>query len=191
MGTVGLDLWIVVGCTALTLFYSVAQYTLRNPSRVKLEQSFASTGHEARLAYIDRHLDTLLLAGAMVRGLSHVGIVLGLLQALTADAVWKTDLYALVVSAVLIGTFGIGIPHAWAKYAGESTVAASWPVLVATPYVLWPAVKVMGWLDEFVRRLSGHREESHPKTTVLEQEILHARQRGPGRGRRRSPTRWR
>ena len=57
------------------------------------------------------------------------------------------------VPAMMI--FSVAIPQAWAKYAGETLLAMTWPILRAAHVLLWPLLRVLNIFDEIVRRLAG------------------------------------
>lgn len=176
------EIWVVLICTALTLFYSVAHYTLRSPSRVRLEAAFVARNRLGQLEKLDRHLDMLLLVTATVRTLAHLVLTLAILRLLDGREHWLGDVWALLVAGSIVLVFGVGVPDAWAKYAGEKTVAATWPVLAGSRVVFWPLARGLYGLDVLVRRLSGHREETNHRTSVVEQEILQLATEGEAEG---------
>ena len=175
------ELWVVLICTALTLFFSVAHTTLRNASRVRLEEAFSR--HHDWLTSLDRNLEVLLLSTGLVRNLCHLGLAVAMLYLLGGERHWANGVEAVMLAGAIVAVFGIGVPYAWAKYAGERTVAATWPVLVATRYLFWPVIVVLGWIDVLVRRLSGAPEpKPEHKTNILEQEILQLASEGQAEG---------
>ena len=173
---------LLVGAALMTLHFSVVHYTLRNPSRVRLERAFAGAKQSRRLAGLERHMDELLLATAIVRAACHLLMILVLFRGLGSPAQWPGMLGSLALALSAVAVLGIGVPHAWAKYAGERTVAVLWPVLVATRYVLWPVNRVLTAMDLPIRRLSGHREQGNGRTTDVEQEILQLASEGQAEG---------
>jgi putative hemolysin len=87
-----------------------------------------------------------------------------------------------LTSVILVLVFGVAIPNAWAKYAGESLLLASAPLLNILRITFRPLVAFLGLFDGFVRRLAGVplREEDGPGT--MEQEILTVVSEGEAKG---------
>lgn len=167
------ELWIVLAGTVLTLFFSVAHYTLRNPSRVRLEQAFAQRRRIQSLPRVLDDLDGLLLATGVLRTFCHLVIMLATVHMFGPEWFnWPAVLAPVAVAWVVVMIFGVALPHAWAKYLGEKTVAAVWPALGAMQVGFWPAGKLLTALDVLVRRLSGHREEPDSRASNVEKEIL-------------------
>ena len=59
----------------------------------------------------------------------------------------------ITVPALLV--VSVAIPQAWSKYAGESLLAVTWPLLRLAHFALRPAVRFLTIFDEIVRRLAG------------------------------------
>jgi len=174
--------WIVlIGAILLSLLFSIAHYTLRSPSRVRLESAFGGRRRSRWLKRLDRQTDQLLLVTALVRMVTYLLILLAILHVRGTDD-WVGDLWALALAAALVAIFGIGLPHAWAKYAGEQTLVVMWPVLAATRWILWPVWRALQAMDLPVRRLSGHAEQANGRTSEVEQEILQLATEGQAEG---------
>jgi len=178
----GLTWVVLIGTTLMTLLFSIVHYTLRDPSRVRLERVFAGR-RSGRLKYLDEHLDEMLLATALVRAISYLLLTLLVLRAFGGPADWAGQLGALAAAGGLVALFGVGLPHAWARYAGERTLAMAWPIVLAGQVVLWPITRALRALDMPVRRLSGHHEPGNGRaTTEVEQEILQLASEGHAEG---------
>ncbi|NQU75794.1 MAG: HlyC/CorC family transporter [Planctomycetes bacterium] len=178
----GGTLVVLIIAAFTTLLFSVVHYTLINPSRVRLEHAFSDRRRSRCLAQLDRHMDQMLLVTAVVRVVCHLLIFLSLIRVVGQAWRWDTGLAVMALAAAIVVVFGIGIPHAWAKYAGERTVAMMWPLLQVTRCGLWPIGKDLAAVDLAVRRLSGHREQSDGRTTEVEQEILQLASEGQAEG---------
>jgi CBS domain containing-hemolysin-like protein len=89
---------------------------------------------------------------------------------------------AMLIAAVIIAVFGVGIPHAWAAYAGERILAGTLPVLVVVRYVLYPIVAIMHGLDLPIRRLTGTADEEEGNGDIAKLEILQAASEGRAEG---------
>ena len=174
--------WIVlIGSILLSLLFSIAHYTLRNPSRVRLEHAFSGRRRRRWLKRLDRQAEELLLVTALVRMVTSLLILLAILHGKGVRS-WGGDLSALALASGLVAVFGIGLPHAWAKYAGEQTLVLICPVLAATRLLLWPIWRALQMMDLPVRRLSGHAEQANGRTSEVEQEILQLATEGQAGG---------
>jgi putative hemolysin len=182
LSKVNLAAWaVLLGAVLATLFISVVHFTLRRASRVRLEEAFAGPRRERWLGRLDERLDELVLGTAVLRTLCHLLILLSVM-ALLAHGPLSLDALAIVVSAAIVAVVGIGIPHAWAKYAGERTTAMIWPVLAGLHWVMWPVSKALRALDAPIRRLSGHPDLAAGPASDVEQEILQLASEGQAVG---------
>jgi CBS domain containing-hemolysin-like protein len=59
------------------------------------------------------------------------------------------------ISLALFSMIGVAIPDAWSKYAGEMTLARSYPLLHGAALLVWPILKLFEIYDELVKRLAG------------------------------------
>ncbi|HUU85440.1 MAG TPA: hemolysin family protein, partial [Phycisphaerae bacterium] len=88
-----------------------------------------------------------------------------------------------VVSWVLILIFGVAIPIAWARYAGESLLTAVLPALHVLGFILRPLVGFLRLFDELVRRLAGvPLQTAQSQADELEREILNVVSEGEMHG---------
>ena len=171
----GLTWVVLIGAALMALLFSIVHYTLRDPSRVRLERAFSGR-RGGRLKHLDRHLDEMLLATALVRGMCYLLLALVILRAFGGPTHWPGQLGALAVAGCLVAVFGVGLPHPWARYAGERTLAMTWQ------YLLWPVTRALRAMDMPVRRLSGHHDQENGRTTEVEQEILQLASEGHAEG---------
>ncbi len=160
---------------ALTL-YSTLSLALRSPSRAKIAEAFERIGRADRFnrfATLESHF---LLATAIVRS----GAVLLLLIAVLYAGEARADEVTLghtaatcAVAWVALLIFGVGIPHAWEKYAGDWLIVRCWVVLEVTRWVCRPLIVVMEVFDPLVRRLAGvPAPDAQSVADEMEQEIL-------------------
>ncbi len=164
--------WVVlIGAILITLLYSIAHYTLRNPSRVRLEHAFSGARRGRWLKSLEGLTEEWLVVTALVRMVAYLLVLAALMQGQDSPG-WPNAVLALCGASVIVAVFGIGLPHAWAKYAGESALAVMWPALMATRWILWPVTRILLAMDLPVRRLSGCSEETNGRTNEVEQEIL-------------------
>jgi len=146
-----------------TLFFSVNAFALRIFSRTKLLQVLKAAGGQADAeALADKIADNaekLFLTCSLALLLCNIGILL-LLFALFAGlhkAGLSADDYVLtfVITAVVFSIFGVAVPLAWAKYAGEKVIARTYGLLLFCAALCSPALYLCGFIDGLVRRLAG------------------------------------
>lgn len=80
---------------------------------------------------------------------------------------------ACVVTLALVLVFGVAIPNAWAKYAGEVLIVRVLPLLSGVRVVCYPVIFFLELFDPLVRRLAGVPvRDAQSYADELEQEIL-------------------
>ena len=170
-------LWVgLVLLVVLLLFSSTIGLALRWPSRARIGDLLSKTGREEELRRLIEALPQLSLANGVLRSGAVIGVVL-MMVALTGrwglqSAVARYGV-PFVFSWGLILVFGVAIPGAWARYAGETLLAAVLPVLHFLRIVLRPLVAFLRLFDELVRRLAGvPLQTAQSQADELEREIL-------------------
>jgi len=178
---VGLLLLIVV-----LLFSSTISLVLRWPSRARIGDLLAKSGREEELRRLIEALPQLSLTNGVLRSGSVIGVVL-MVVVLGERAGLQSDAarygISFVVSWVLILIFGVAIPIAWARYAGESLLTAVLPALHVLGFILRPLVGFLRLFDELVRRLAGvPLQTAQSQADELEREILNVVSEGEMHG---------
>lgn len=159
-------------------FSSTAHLALRHASVGRLSERFEARGRAAlfeRLLAMRTELEMVMasLRTAAVFGLALVVVKLAEQQNLASRG-WSYS-GAFVVSLLLVVVFGVAVPDAWAKYAGESFLCAMAPGLLFLRGILFPFVVTTRFADGLVRRLSGRpNPDAKSQADDLEQEILDA-----------------
>lgn len=145
----------VAAAVALSSFFSLNAWALRDPSRRSLEAAFAVRGR--RLDGFIEHLSELRMLCSLLRSACNLALLTLLLLAFDSrfDSRLAVVLVAFAVAVGLISVFVIAIPHAWARYAGEKVLSITAGVLLGLRKALWPVMVVMRAFDVPVRRLSG------------------------------------
>jgi len=158
--------WVVLLICFLaggTLFFSVSTIALRIFSRIKLQDAFKSvnsvTAPEKLADKLMENADELILTCSLYRLVFNMCILL-LLVAVFASTqpagLQITDyLLTFIIAAAIFSVFGVAIPHAWAKYAGEKTLSRIYKLLMLSKRLVWPILYVLRVYDGFVRRLAG------------------------------------
>ncbi len=170
-------LWVgLVLLVVLLLVSSTISIALRIPSRARIADVLAKAGREKELKRLVEFLPHLTLANGALRSGFAIGVVL-LTLAVCERAGASTPLarYGVGFLAAWAVTlvFGVAIPYAWARYAGEGLLASSLPILHGTRALLFPLVAVLRAFDEPVRRLAGvPRRTAESQADELEREFL-------------------
>jgi len=163
VGHIGWVVLLICFLAGGTLFFSVNTIALRIFSRLKLQDAFKSVnGAIAPEKLADKLVesaDELILTCSLYRLVFNMCILL-LLVAVFANAqpagLQITDyLLTFVIATAIFSVFGVAIPHAWAKYAGEKTLSRTYKLLMLSKQLGWPVLYVLRVYDGFVRRLAG------------------------------------
>lgn len=168
----------VVSSAALSCFFALTSYSMRAFRRVQLEEVFSSESGKARLEWLDRHLASLRLMMSLLRSAANIVLVLAFAALFDARGPWLQAVFAAVASLMVICVFGVGIPSAWAGYAGERMLALTFPVLVGLRYALWPVIALMGVFDVPVKRLAGVIDKKEENDDAAKQEVISAATEG-------------
>jgi len=162
-----------LAATGLASFFALTHHALRSFSRLRLEEAFARKGRPDQTARLLAHQDALVRTARALRGLGVVAAVVFLEQ-------WSLERFGHTVAGWLVGAlvavalvlvFCEAVPTAWATYAPETILAATYPLLQACRVVFTPARKVLLLFDGLVRRLLGVPPGGRALTDI-EQEIV-------------------
>jgi len=157
--------WLVflLGILSLgTLFFAVNAITLRILSRAKLQESFKEAGKKDLSEDIVENSEKLTLTCSFYRVIINMLILLLMLNFFKIVALWWV---ALLISIAIVFVFGLVIPHAWAKYAGEKLLSRTYRFLTLLSVVTSPILYIWKFVDSLIRRLAGVAE-----TTAEEQQ---------------------
>ena len=168
------------------MFFALGSFALRDFSRAKLEEVFtAGKGSKGRkhLEFLDSQLKPLQLTLSLCRSLANLVLVAAMVTMFAgADPLSGNSLAAVIFSGAIIAVVGIGIPHAWANYAGERILSGTFWILIGLRYLLFPIVAVMQAFDLPIRRLSGQTDDDNENGESAKQEILQAAADGAAEG---------
>ncbi len=148
-----------------TLFFSVNIITLRSFSRARLQEAFKLTypnnGVDQWLDGLSNNVEKLVLTVGWYRQTCQI-VTLVLFLALF-NMMFPARLLlgygcALVSSTLLTSIFGLAIPHAWSKYAGEKVFCRSYKLLLLLAVAATPIFYLQRWYDGLVRRMIGVAE---------------------------------
>jgi len=190
-------LWAAVVSAALSGFFSLNAYALRDSSRRQLEEAFSGRS-PSRLRSLLTHLGELHMLCGLLRAACNLGLLVVLLlrfQTAPGGADLPGTVKALVLAALVVAVFSVSIPHAWAHYAGAKVLAVTAPLLLGLRLAFWPVVVVMRAFDAPIRRLSGvpdpapdgsadngQSREANARQSAVKEEILQVASEGHAEG---------
>lgn len=174
------DLWIVVAIAALAggAVFSTLFQSLRDLSRAALEEIAVirnKPSGSARagliLADVDGHATAIALPRIVCTLVVAIALVLWISNVRGEPSPTPIDGFLGVgVASLLLWLFGVVLPTAIARHAGEATVYA-WSPVIRLAYILSrPFQAVARVMDEAVRRLSGKGDQDEAE--ALQDEIL-------------------
>ena len=142
-----------------TLFFSVNVIALRIFSRIKLQDAFKAANKENLTDSLVENAEKLILTCSLYRLIANCSILLLLLASLSTARSGNPQIsdYVLtfIIAMAIFSLFGLAIPHAWAKYAGEKILSRTYKLLILFASVAWPILYVWKFTDGLVRRLAG------------------------------------
>ena len=174
MNYVALAVLLICFLAGGTLFFSVNAIALRTFSHVRLQEAFKANNSKKGTAeeFVDslvNNSERLFLACSLYRLIFNMCILLllvGVFATLRRDGPRIGDyVLTFIISMVIFSVFGLAVPHAWAKYAGEKVLSRTYGLLRLFERIAWPALYVLQSYDGLVRRLAGVAE-----TTPQEQQ---------------------
>ena len=177
---------LIVLWSLLVLLFGMASMAIRNASRTRLAAVLKQRHREerldtffkfqeqyARIAMAYQQLWIVLFVLASVAWASSSGTGF-----LSARSPWVVA--ACSIPWILL--LGVGIPAAWARYAGEASLARVLPFLELLRRVSRPALMAIDGIDEIIRRLAGAPRDATDKSEQIEIEIMDAVSHGETSG---------
>lgn len=174
---------LTIVLTVLALLCGAAALAIPEASSTRLGAILKSRGRpDARDRFFEHQADYALTATAYHQIVITL-FVLTVFISLELPGPWYVDPLATVALCVpwhLL--FGVGIPAAWARYAGDRYLAAILPLLEFTRRLNRPILAVIELVDEVVRRLAGAPREEQNQSEQIEIEIMDAVSHGETTG---------
>ncbi len=169
-------LWVGLGSIILLLLSSALNLALRMPSRGSIAEEFEKSDIQGAFERFLRNRPAYMLSTAIIRSIAVIALIfsaVGLSQT-ENDPVDNTRLLvAAIVAWITVLIFGIAIPHAWAKYAGEWLIVRCLWSLALARLICSPILAVLTIFDPIVRRLAGVPvKDPSSHADDLEQQIL-------------------
>ena len=172
---------------AATILFSTLSYAVRLMSRVKLEDHLSRRRKLYALEQILEARPELSLSSSAMRLVSNTLFIISVAYYLHTDYnehPVRTYALALAITVPALLITSVAVPQAWAKYAGEPMLAATWPILRLAHKLFYPVVVILKLFDEVVRRLAGVTlaDEADSQADIAHQEILAAVNEGEAGG---------
>jgi len=170
---------------ALALF-STLNVTLRSPSRARIAEQLEELGGPSALKQFVARRNQYTLTTAIWRSASVLALFLSVLMyaqgGIGTESLWSL-VGACVTAWFLLLIFGVAIPYAWAKYAGEWLIVRCRYLLGAARIFSYPLLMFLGVFDPLMRRLAGVPvEDAQTYADKMEEEILTAVSEGAMHG---------
>jgi CBS domain containing-hemolysin-like protein len=159
---------------AVSLLFSLAQFSLRDFSGVSFERIMRRRGREALLNRFFVLEEDLLTITMSVRQLANLLFVLTVAHQFELFG-WPPEATGwrwAAAGGIAFGAvtlFSNAIPRACAHYRGARILAAMLPLLLAIRVVLMPLVWLVRGIDEVVRRLAGIPEPETPDEKIADE----------------------
>ena len=152
--------WVAGGLLAAAVvaaFFSTLSYALRDFSRARLAERLDAYGRAAALPLVVDHVRDLIFVTATARQLANILLWLCVLRlsAFTGHGLAVQYLVTVVASYAITLVVAVAVPHAAARYAGETIIALTVPVMQFLRVALLPVTKVSHAIDAVFRRASG------------------------------------
>ncbi|NLX12856.1 MAG: HlyC/CorC family transporter [Phycisphaerales bacterium] len=168
----------------IVLWATTANLVVRHFSRVDLTEHLEKKGKGHLVQRLMEHRNELLFLLPLVRLSAILGLILLIahyfnLEPATDPSMTSTELglkylSIYLASMVLIVVFGVAVPNAWARYAGEEFLAFSIGPLLVLRWLLYPLAVFQHLVDGIVRRLAGvpNGDDEEDEADQIEKEIL-------------------
>ena len=151
-----------------SLFFSLNGLALRTFSRVKLQEAFKKRKKDELFDDLVENNESLLLTCLLFKLIADTGVVIVLAVLFAA----KGHLFSFVVVVVVFEFLCLTIPHFWARYTGESSLAQTYAVIRALSVAAKPMLFLLKLNDSLVRRLAGVTEATYDQTQEEKQEEI-------------------
>ena len=178
--------WIGVFDVVVLTLFATLNLALRLPSHVRIAEQFDQVGRRDAFEAFVAARPRYLLATAVIRSVATLALLfLALFYWRDRSADPDSTSLAVICGAtlVLVLVFGVAIPNAWAKYAGDALIVRTLPLLSSTRVLCLPLIAFLEIFDPLVRRLAGVPvRDAKSYADELERQILDAVSEGEKHG---------
>lgn len=172
---------------AIIAYLSTLSFALRIYSRAKLRTASVSESARKWAGWLEENESQTVLSIGVAR-LFAINVLAALIfhRWLSTAPTPQSPVLFVEPTLVIVGLmllFALGIPNAIAVHAGERILALSLPVLWVFRWAMWPAERVLTFVDFVVRRLLGMADVSdEQQSELIEREILEVVSDGEAHG---------
>lgn len=169
--------WMLCGLWSLgAVYFGTLAAAIPEASLGRLEEEFKRRGRDAGFKHFQRrsaHYATTAWSGWLLVALMMMLTVDRLVPNPPEALPWKHPARVFFYAVLWLLSAGMALPRALASHAGESIIAATYPVLELFRRAALPALALADWTSEIVRRLAGRPPaDAETSTEKIEQEIL-------------------
>jgi len=166
---------------ALTLFFSLVYYSLRQISWVKLEETLEERRQIDRVQIIHQRLSSLIYSASTLRLISNLGLLMSTAyyfmsgrEDLPAHRAWLPLFEAFLVASTFLLFFSVAIPQAWAKYGSTAVLVRCYFAIRLADTLFQPVTLLMHGIDDIVRRHAGVslRDSEEDRIQERQEELL-------------------
>ncbi|MFH1419837.1 MAG: hemolysin family protein [Planctomycetota bacterium] len=153
-----------------------AVIAIRLASRTKLITALKQAKRERWIDLFDLHEREYALTAQVYRQLALVLLVITVDMCIaTGSPRWPYEtLKVLLFCVAWFLLFGVAIPSAWARHAGEPFLARTLPAIELMRRITRPILIAVNAVDEIIRRLAGVPRETSDRAVEAEREIMDA-----------------
>jgi putative hemolysin len=178
-----IPLVLTIALTVLALLCGTAALAIQEASPTRLGAILKNRGREGALDRFFKHQEDYARTATAYQQIGITLFVLTVFISLELQGPWYIK--PPVVVAICVPwhlLFGVGIPAAWARYAGDRYLAVILPLLELARRANRPLLAVVNLVDEVVRRLAGAPREAQNQSEQIEIEIMDAVSHGETAG---------
>ena len=170
-----LPAFLILVISLVSLCAGTAAVAVRIASRTRLIEALKRAGREGGLEHLERFEREFELSATALRMLSALMFVIVVSESIEPWSRWYIQpIVVFLLSALWLLIVAGAIPVAWARYAGESFIARTLPLMDVARRLNAPALYAVRVIDEIVRRLAGAPPETADRAEQMEREILDA-----------------
>lgn len=170
--------WLIISLVivlGLAIYFTAVQIALLTYRASVVEQILTARKREVAGQWLEDHHHSMRLTNALLRHIVHVLFVLLLFVLVRggqlSDPVLIPRLVTvLVISVVVLWGVNSILAHAIARYLTEGLVISALPWLRVATTLCLPMLKILSFVDEIVRRLSGSVASDEK---AAEEDLLH------------------
>jgi len=174
---------LMIVWSLLAMLAGTASLAIRTASRTRLEEVLKRRHHPQRMSQFFRFQEHYATTALVFQQLSIILFVLTMIAWVRSEGPsYLQPVWVMAICLAWVLLLGVGIPAAWARYAGEGYLVRILPVLDVMRRASRPVLAIMDGIDEVVRRLAGVPREQSDGSEQIEIEIMDAVSHGETSG---------